>query len=71
MSLNIRLYQTDFVDFKDGVFVKFSDGQILITADTVEISEEFCNPVRCTDLEEKYQTELIANISMFSKQAVP
>ncbi len=66
----IELYPADFVfTDTDGCFVRFSDGQIMITADEDEIREETAygsTPVRCTELSGEKQTELIENITRFN-----
>lgn len=66
----IELYSTDYVfmDENNG-FIRFSDGQIMITADEDEVQEEIkfgSTPIRCTDLSRDKQVELIENIKKFN-----
>ncbi len=67
----IELYFIDYVFMdEDGNFVRFSDGQIMITADEREVQEGIeCGsiPIRCTDLSKEKQAELIENIKIFNK----
>ncbi len=66
----IELFPTDYVFMNnDGCFIRFSDGQIMITADEDEIREETAygsTPVRCTELSKEKQAELIENIKKFN-----
>ena len=63
----VELYSTDFVFFDtSGNFVRFSDGQIMVSADENEVQEEIglgSVPVRCTDLSKDKQIELIEDIN--------
>lgn len=66
---DVELYATDYVFMdENNHFIRFSDGQIMITADENEVQEEITfgsTPIRCTDLSRDKQAELIENIKKF------
>lgn len=70
-KLDIELHSTDFIFIgESGDFVRFSDRQIMISADDNEVQEELklgSIPIRCTDLSKEKQLELIESIRKFNK----
>lgn len=63
---DIELYSSDYVFMDESNnFIRFSDGQIMITTDEDEVQEEIkfgSTPIRCTDLSRDKQAELIENM---------
>lgn len=64
---DMKLYSTDYVFFNDtdNSLVKFTEGEILITADKEEVLIEGYKPIKCTELSKKMQLELLENIKQF------